>query len=125
MKGEGIASPIGKLKRCARKSCNRPLPRRRRKYCGPECACLAAKLNAIVRDRVLYAAEKSGRKPPQKTIRRCLSCDEPFESEGTSNRLCANCNARNAGMRGRELRVARVEGRQVILQEGSERHDLA
>lgn len=31
----------------------------------------------------------------QRSVRTCLSCERPFESEGTHNRMCAPCKRRS------------------------------
>ena len=39
-----------------------------------------------------------GMKPLEYTMKKCLSCDEEFESNGANNRMCEGCYSHDDGL---------------------------
>lgn len=48
------------------------------------------------------------------TVRSCLKCGKPFESEGSGNRLCSRCFAANADVSIPRSPGGRLDGRRGI-----------
>lgn len=79
---------------CQREGCRRPVPPGRRKYCCEECSKIVNRRSAAERSRVraqAYRRERTVKYAP----RTCLSCGQPFLSEGPWNRICTTCSEHN------------------------------
>lgn len=79
---------------CLRAGCGKPVPDGRRKYCSDRCGRIVNRDTSAARARRRYTA-LSTRGGKEVAVRTCLSCDNPFLSEGSWNRICPRCTEKN------------------------------
>ena len=80
---------------CARPGCGQPVLPPQRKYCSPECSAWAVhqqSLRQVAARKSVLSEQKTARTANMKP-RVCLSCGSSFLSEGTWNRICADCES--------------------------------
>jgi len=87
---------------CQRPGCDKEIPAGRRKYCCSECSKIMNRRTAAVRAEEAYKKSIKFRHTKM-AVRRCLSCNKKFLSEGPWNRICPHCSERNSSVSARSF----------------------